>query len=248
MLHIPVVMGGVVPIYKLEGLDQPLKFSGPLLADIYLGKVKDWDNVAIAKLNPGVSLPAKKILPVHRADGSGTTHIFTDYLSKVSEEWKNGPGKGLEVKWPDGGIGAVKSDGMAGQVSRTEGAIGYVELLYARRNNIRFGSVQNQAGEFITATLESVTAAAAGALTDIPDDLRFSITNAPGKDAYPISGTTWAVVYVKQPVDKAKALADFFYWVVHEGQDQTKELEYARLPEGLVERLNGKIEQLRAGK
>jgi phosphate transport system substrate-binding protein len=248
VLHVPLVMGGVVPIYKLDSVDQPLRFTGPVLADIFLGKITKWNDAVLSKLNPGVNLPDLQIVPVHRADGSGTTYIFTDYLSKVSPEgWGKGPGKGMEVKWPDAGVGATKSDGMAGQVSRTNGSIGYVELLYAMRNKTKFGLVQNREGEFIEASLESVTAAAGEALVQIPDDLRFSITDAKGKASYPISGTTWAVVYIKQPPEKAKALADFFEWLTSAGNGQAlvKELHYASLPSNLTENVKKKLQQLR---
>jgi phosphate transport system substrate-binding protein len=248
VFHLPLLMGGVVPLYNLEGIDQPLKFDGPVLADIFLGKIKKWNDPRLKQLNEGVNLPDLEVLPVHRSDGSGTTYIFTDYLSKVSDEWRKGPGHGTVVKWPEGTVAQPKNDGVAGQVKRTKGAIGYVELIYALESKLNYGSVKNREGEFITASLESVTVAASNALKDPPEDLRFSITDAPGKGAYPISGTVWAVVYQHQKnSDKAKALADFFAWATHEGQQFTDELHYARLPNELAERVNKKLEGVRTG-
>ncbi len=245
VLHVPIVMGGVVPVYNLEEVKEPLRFTGPVLAEIYLGKITRWNDPKLQEINPGVALPAKDIAVVHRSDGSGTTHIWTDYLCKVSPEWASGPGRGLDLKWPTG-IGAQKSDGVAGQVARTPGALGYVELLYAlNKKDITYGYVRNRAGEFVRASLESVTAAAQAALTDIPDDLRYSITDAPGKDAYPVSGTVWVVVYARQAPEKGPALAEFLRWVTHEGQEQAKDLHYSRLPPGLVERVEKKLEQIK---
>lgn len=244
VLHIPLVMGGVVPAYNLADIKEPLRFNGPVLADIFLGKIKKWNDEALKKLNPGVTLPDKDIAVVHRSDGSGTTYIWSDYLSKVSATWKDQVGKGTDLKWPTG-EGFPKNDGVAGHVTRTPGAIGYVELIYALRNNIQYGAVQNGAGNFVRASLASVTAAGEGALTKIPDDLRYSLTNAPGKDAYPICGTTWAVLYVKQPPGKGQGLAAFLRWATHEGQEYTAELQYASLPQGLVERIDQKLSLLK---
>jgi phosphate transport system substrate-binding protein len=219
-----------------------------VLADIYLEKIKKWNHPELARLNPGVDLPDLDILTVHRSEASGTTYIWVDYLSKVSPtEWKPQVGVGTSVKWP-GGLGAKGNEGVAGKVAQSPGAIGYVELIYAMQNKINFGLVQNQEGEFITPSLESVTAAARGALTHIPDDLRYSLTNAPGKDTYPISGTTWAVLYVNQPPVKGEAVVKFLHWVTHEGQQYAKDLYYARLPVELVQRLDKKLDQVAVSK
>jgi phosphate transport system substrate-binding protein len=240
VVHIPLVMGGVVPIYNLPDVEQQLKFTGPVLADIFLGKIKKWNDPALAKINEGVNLPDKPISVAHRSDASGTSYIFTDYLSKVSPEWKEQVGKSTEPRWP-AGAGAPKNPGVAGLVSSTKGAIGYVELIYALEDpsNLKIGAVQNMAGEFVTASLETVTAAAAG-LKDVPDDLRFSMTDAEGKDSYPISGTVWMVLYTKQP-EKATALKEMIRWLTHEGQEFAKGLHYARLPQGMVDQIDKKL-------
>ena len=246
-VHIPLVMGAVVPAYTLEEVKEPLRFSGPVLADIFLGKVKKWNDKALADLNPGVTLPDKDISVVHRSDGSGTTYIWVDYLAKVSPEWKTKVGVGTSVNWPVG-IGQKGNEGIAGQVRRSAGSIGYVELIYAIQTDIPYGVVKNRAGEFVTPSLESVTAAAEGSLENIPDDLRYSITDSPGKGVYPISGTVWAVVYGKLPAAKGKEVVDFLRWVTHEGQAFTKDLHYAPLPEGLVKRLEKKLDAIEVGK
>jgi phosphate transport system substrate-binding protein len=240
VVHIPVVMGGVVPAYNLPGVEQELRFTGPILADIYLGKVKKWNDPALAAINPGVELPDRDIAVVHRSDGSGTTYIWSDYLSQVSPEWKEKVGVNTILSWPCG-IGAKGTEGVSGQITRSQGSIGYVELTYARQNNTTYGSVKNRNGEFVKASLESVTAAAQGALKSIPPDLRYSMVNAPGKDAYPIAGTTWAVAYQKPPEGKAEMLVKFLRWVTHEGQQYTKDLQYAPLPEEMVKRIDEKL-------
>ncbi len=247
VLHIPLVMGGVVPAYNLKEVKEPLRFTGEVLADIFLGRITRWNDSRLQQLNPGVPLPNQEIAVVHRSDGSGTTYIWADYLAKVSKDWKEQVGVGTDLRWPVG-VGAQKNDGVAGQVGRTPGAIGYVELLYVLRNKIQFGSVKNREGEFIQASLESVTRAADGALSTLPDDLRYSLTDASGQGVYPICGTTWAVLYVKQPAQKAKLLANFLHWVSREGQEQTAELQYARLAPGLVERVQKKLALIQAGK
>jgi phosphate ABC transporter phosphate-binding protein len=248
VLHLPLVIGGVVPIYNLPGIDKPLKFTGKILADIYLGKIKKWNDLAIQKANEGndsgqaIKLPDLNILTVHRSDGSGTTDIFTDYLSKVSEDWRKGPGHGTTIDWPPGGVGEPKNPGVAGNVQRTPGAIGYVELIYALESKLPYGAVENRDHEPITASLETVTAAARNALAgEIPEDLRYSITNAPGKDSYPICGTTWAVCYQKQTTEKRLALQDFFSWATDQGQTMTADLQYSALPKELVERVAKKL-------
>lgn len=247
VIHVPVVMGAVVPAYNLPDVGEGLKFSGPVLADIYLGKIKKWNDKALAELNPDAKLPDRDITVVHRADGSGTTYIWSDYLSKVSPEWKEKVGVATSVKWPTG-TGQQNTAGVAGFVQRTTGAVGYVELYYALQNKIPYGSVKNKEGQFVAASLESVTAAAAASLKDIPRDLRFSLTDAPGRDAYPISGTTWVVLYVEQPGGKAKALADFLRWVTHGGQEHNQKLKYARIPKEMVALVDRKLDQIKGAK
>jgi phosphate transport system substrate-binding protein len=247
VIHLPLVMGAVVPAYNLPGIEQPLQFSGSLLADIFLGKIKKWNEASIQELNPGVALPDLEIGVVHRSEGSGTTYILADFLSKVSPEWKEKVGLGTSVNWPTG-VGQKGNEGVAAHIARSQGAIGYVELIYALQNKIKFGSVRNREEVFIQASLESVTTAADHALKQIPEDLRYSLTNAPGKNSYPISGTVWAVLYVDQPAGKGQLVVDFLRWVTHEGQEFTKALDYARLPEGLVQRVDEKLSQVKVGK
>jgi len=232
ILHFPAVLGAVVPAYNLPNNPQ-LKFSGPLLADIFLGKVKKWNDPAIAKLNPGVALPNLDLLVVHRSEGSGTNFIFCDFLSKVSPEFKQKVGASTSVNWPVG-VGGKGNEGVTGLVKQTPGAIGYVELIYALQNNIRFGPVQNAAGVFMRASLDSVTAAAAAAT--IPPDFRVSITNAPGKDAYPISSFTWILLY-QNPTDKERGriLVDFMKWALSDGQKDAAPLGYAPLPKQVID-------------
>lgn len=245
VIHIPQALGAVVAAYHLEGIDKPLTFSGEVLADIYLGKIAKWNDAAIAALNKDINLPDKPIAVCYRSDGSGTNYIFVDYLSKVSEEFKKTVGVGTSVKFPVGN-GAPGNPGVAKLVQSTDGAIGYLELIYALKNNISAAKVKNKEGHAIEPTGESVTAAAAGALAEIPDDLRFSLTNAPGKDSYPISGANWALVYVKQPANKKQAIVDFLTWVTHDGQRLCKDLHYAPLPAGLVQRVEKKLSMITA--
>ena len=247
VLHIPLVMGAVVPAYHLEEVQEPLIFSGPVLADIFLGKIKKWNAPALAELNPNVKLPAKDIGVVHRSDGSGTTYIWVDYLAKTSPDWKQKVGVGTSVNWPSG-EGAKGNEGVAGRVKETPGAIGYVELTYALQNNIKFGLVRNKENIPIKADLHSVTAAAENALQTIPEDLRYSLTDPPGKDSYPIAGTVWALLYVHQPADKGQQVVDFLRWVTHDGQKYAEDLHYARLPEGLVQRLEKKLDTVQVGR
>jgi len=232
ILHFPTVLGGVVPVYNIEGVAAPLRFSGALLADIYLGKVTKWNDPAIAQINPGVQLPAADIIVVHRSDGSGTNYIFCDFLSKVSAEFEKKVGVATSVNWP-AGVGAKGNEGVSGLVRQTPGAIGYVELIYALQNKMPFGSVQNKAGQFITASLQSVTIAAAG--VTMPDDFRVSITNSDAVDAYPIASFTWLLLY-QHPTDKArsKAMIDFFKWALKDGQTFAPSLGYAPLPQVVV--------------
>jgi phosphate transport system substrate-binding protein len=243
-VHIPLVLGAVVPVYNLPGVKAPLQFTGAVLADIYLGKIKKWNDKALSDLNTAVELPDKAIVVVHRADGSGTTYIWTDYLSKVSAAWKKTVGVGAEVKWPVG-HGEPGNEGVAEKVQKTSGSIGYVELTYAYRLDLAYGLVQNRAKEFVKANLASVTKAAESGLVEIPDDLRYSLTDAAGKDSYPIVGTTWAIVRTRQPREKGHKLVDFLGWAVGKGQDQVQGLLYARLPEALVARAEKKIEDIK---
>jgi phosphate transport system substrate-binding protein len=237
--HIPTVLGAVVPAYNIPGVKEELKFSPSTLANIYLGKITTWNDAAITKDNPGVKLPNQSIVVVRRSDGSGTTYCFTDYLSKVSPEWAQGPSKGTSVKWPTG-IGAKGNEGVAGMIRQMEGAIGYVELIYAEQNHITYGSVKNASGSFVKASLESVTAAAASA--KMPNDYRVSITNAPGKDAYPISTFTWLLIPQKNAdANKHKILVDFLNWMVNDGQKMTKDLTYAPLPAEVATRVKTTI-------
>jgi phosphate transport system substrate-binding protein len=232
ILHFPTVLGAVVPVYNIPGMTGELKFTGPVLADIYLGRIKKWNDPAIAKLNPGITLPATDITIVHRSDGSGTTYIFVDYLSKVSPAFKMQVGVNTSVKWP-AGVGGKGNEGVSGLVAQTPGSIGYVELIYALQNKIAFGSMQNAAGEFVKASEDSVTKAAAAAT--MPPDFRVSITNAPGAGVYPISSFTW-ILMNEDPSDTVagKAMVDFMRWALTDGQKYASDLGYAPLPTSVV--------------
>jgi phosphate transport system substrate-binding protein len=234
VLHFPTVLGAVVPVYNIPGVTTQLKFTGGLLADIFLGKVTKWNDPAITKVNPGVNLPGTDITVAHRSDGSGTTYIFMDYLAKLSPEWKQKVGVATAVNWPTG-VGGKGNEGVSGLVSQTPGSIGYVELIYALQNKVSYGSVQNMAGEFVTASVEAVSLAAAEAAKSMPADFRVSITNAPGKGVYPISSFTWLLLY-ENPKDKAqaKAMVDFVKWALSDGQKFAPDLGYAPLPEAVV--------------
>jgi phosphate transport system substrate-binding protein len=234
ILHLPTVLGAVVPVYNLGGVRAELKFSGQALADIFLGRITRWDSPALAKLNPGVALPSTQITVVHRSDGSGTTYIFADYLARVSTDWKTRVGVATSVNWPVG-VGGKGNEGVAGLVQQTPGAIGYVELIYAMQTKISYGSVQNAAGEFVRADVPSVTAAAAAAATGMPNDFRVSITNAPGRGVYPISSFTWLLLY-ENPKDKAtaKVMVDFMRWALTDGQKLAAQLGYAPVPPNVV--------------
>jgi phosphate transport system substrate-binding protein len=234
ILHFPTVLGAVVPVYNLPGVSAELKFSGQSLADIFLGKITKWNDPAIAKLNAGVTLPATDITVAHRADGSGTTYIWVDYLAKLSPEWKSKVGVATSVNWPTG-VGGRGNEGVSGLVKQTPGAIGYVELIYALQNKIAYGSVINAAGEPIKASVEAVTLAAAEAAKAMPADFRVSITNAPGKGVYPISSFTWLLLY-ENAKDKAQAktMVDFMKWALTDGQKFAADLGYAPLPEVVV--------------
>ena len=234
ILHLPTVLGAVLPIYNLPGVTAELKFSGPVLADIFLGKITKWNDPALVKLNAGVKLPATDITVVHRSDGSGTSYIWVDYLAKVSDEWKKKVGVATSVNWPVG-LGGKGNEGVSGLVSQTPASIGYVELIYALQNKISYGSVLNSAGEFIRADVKSVSAAAAEAASKMPADFRVSITNAPGKGVYPISSFTWLLFY-ENPKDKtqSKLMVDFLIWALSEGQKFAPSLGYAPLPDAVV--------------
>jgi len=233
ILHLPTVLGAVVPVYNLQGAGE-LKFSGPVLADIYLGKITKWNDPAIAKLNSGAKLPATDITVVHRAEASGTTYIWVDFLAKVSPEWLKKAGVATSVMWPVG-LGGKGNEGVSGLVQQTPGSIGYVELIYAIQNKISYGTVQNAEGEFVRATVEAVTAAAGAAVKNMPKDFRVSITNAPGKGVYPISSFTWLLLY-ENPKDKAqsKAMVDFVKWALSDGQKFAPDLGYAPLPQEVI--------------
>jgi phosphate transport system substrate-binding protein len=246
ILHFPTVLGADVPVYNLSGVAE-LKFTGPLLADIFLGTIKKWNDPAIAKVNAGVALPSTDITVVHRSDGSGTTYIWADFLSKVSPEWKAKVGVSTAVNWP-AGVGGKGNEGVAGLVSQTPGAIGYVELIYALQNKIAFGAVQNANGEFVRATTESVTAAAAAVSAQMPADFRVSITNAAGAGAYPVSSFTWLLLY-EDAKDKAqsKAMVNFVKWALTDGQLFAAPLGYAPLPADVVKQELAALEKVKVG-
>lgn len=244
IIHIPTVLGAVVPAYNLPGVKGEVKFSGESLAGIYLGKITNWNDSVIARDNPGLKLPDKQIIVVHRAEGSGTTYIFTDYLSKISEEWKNRVGKATSVQWP-AGLGQQGNEAVANTVKQMEGAIGYVELIYALQNNIAYGPVKNAAGKYVKASLESTTAAAAS-MKDMPDDFRVSITNAPGDGAYPIASFTWLLVPLKwSDATKEKATIDFLNWMLDSGEKMTNALFYAPLPKNVAAKVKAKIKEIK---
>ena len=244
--HVPLVMGAVVPTYNVpgeSGENVPLRFTGPLLANIYLGQINTWNDPAIAVNNPGQTLPALEIVVVYRKEGSGTTSIWTDYLSKASSAWSRRVGAGTTVAWPVG-VAAEKNDGVADKVSRTPGAIGYVELSFALANGLPVGAVKNQAGVFVTPSVEGITAAAAASLKSIPDDLRCSLTDAPGQASYPVVGTAWALVYLDQPAGKGPELVKFLRWASGEGQQHVGQLKYGRLPAELAPRISSVLDAI----
>ncbi|HEX2663702.1 MAG TPA: phosphate ABC transporter substrate-binding protein PstS [Candidatus Acidoferrum sp.] len=234
ILHFPTVLGAVVPTYNIPGVTASLNFTPEALAGIYLGKVTKWNDPLITSVNKGVNLPGDDIIVVHRAESSGTTYVWTDFLSKVSEEWKSKVGKSTAVKWPVG-LGGQGNEGVTGTVKNTPDSIGYVELIYAESNKIPYGNVKNAAGVFVKASLTGVTAAASGAVKAMPDDFRVSITNAPGKDAYPISSFTWLLIPAKiSDAAKRDAIKGFVSWMLADGQNYTEALSYARLPKEVV--------------
>ncbi len=243
IFQLPTVLGSVVPAYNLPEVKTELKFTPQVLAGIYLGQITKWNDKAMVAANPGVTLPDKAIAVAHRSDGSGTTFVWTDYLSKVSPEWKTRVGSNTSVKWPVG-LGGKGNEGVAGLVRQMDGALGYVELIYALQNKITFGTVQNAAGQFVKASLASTTAAAAS-LKAMPEDFRVSITNAPGKDAYPISSFTYLLVprQWKDPA-KAKVMTDFLNWMLDKGQSMVQQLDYAALPQAVAEKERAAIKQI----
>jgi len=243
ILHVPTVLGAVVPAYNIKGVTGEIKFTPEALAGIFLGKITSWNDPAITGPNPGVKFPGDPIVVIHRSDGSGTTFIFTDYLSKVSSDWQSTVSKGTSVKWPVG-LGGKGNEGVAGMIRQMQGSIGYIELIYAVQNNIPYGVVKNASGTFVKASLDSVTAAAASAKS-MPADFRVSITNAPGKDAYPISSFTWLLI-PEQSKDaaKGKMIADFLNWMVDDGQKETAQLTYAPLPDNVAQKVKAAIKQV----
>ncbi len=243
ILHVPTVLGADVITYNLPGVTAALKFTPDLIAGIFMGRVTKWNDSRITSLNPGVSLPNQDILVVHRSDGSGTTYIFTDYLDKVSPAWHASVGKGKEVKWPVG-LGGKGNEGVAGQIKQTPGAVGYVELAYAKQNNLPVAAVRNKAGQYVAASVPAVTAAAAGVAESLPanTDYRISIVNAPGADSYPISSFTWILVYQHQTdAVKGKKLVDFLNWALTEGEKVAPTLDYAPLPTAMAANVRARL-------
>jgi phosphate transport system substrate-binding protein len=243
ILHIPTVLGGVSVTYNLPTVQQPLKITGGVLAELYMGKITKWNDTRITSLNPGVSLPSLDVIVVHRSDGSGTTYIFSDYLATVSPAWATAVGRGQSLNWPVG-LGGKGSEGVTGQVKQTPGAIGYVELSYAKENKLPSALIRNAAGAWVAPTLESVTAAATGIAGTLPasTDYRISIVNAPGKDAYPISSFTWILLYQHQRDSvKGRKLVDFINWGLTDGEREAASLDYAPLPQEMVARLKAKL-------
>lgn len=244
VLHIPMVAGAVVPVYNVAGVAQGLNFTPDLLADIFLGKVTKWNDPRLVRVNPNTALPSADIVVVHRSDGSGTTAIWVNYLSKVSAEWKTKVGEGTSVNWPTG-LGGRGNEGVAGLVRQTPNTLGYVELAYALTNKMTFGNVRNKAGQFVRPSLSSTTKAMEGALAGIPEDYRAFFTNPDGKDVYPVAGFTWILIYGDQsdPV-KGKALLEFLWWATHEGQKYAPTLLYAPLPKSMVARIERSLKSV----
>ncbi len=243
IIHIPTVLGAVVPAYNVPGVTEDLKFTPDVLAGIFLGKITSWSDPAIAKANPGIKFPSQDIIVAHRSDGSGTTYIFTDYLSKVSSDWQNSVGKGTSVKWPKG-LGGKGNEGVAGMIRQIPGSIGYIELIYAVQNKIPYGVVKNASGTFVKASLESVTAAAAS-MKSMPADFRVSITNSPGKDSYPISSFTWLLIpQTAKDQAKGKILVDFLNWMLVDGEKMSASLTYAPLPDSVISKVKDAIKQI----
>ena len=247
--HFPTVIGAVAVTYNVPGVPEHLKLSGDVVADIFLGKITRWNDARITALNPGTKLPAEDILVVHRSDGSGTTYVFTDYLAAISPAWKTAPGKGKDVSWPVG-LGGKGNEGVAGQIRQTPGSIGYVELAYANQNKMAVAAIKNSAGTFVLPSLEGATAAAAGIAQALPPDtdFRISILNAPGANAYPVSSFTWLLVYENQSdAAKAKTLIDFIQWALTDGQKTAPTLDYAPLPENMVQLEQQRLATIKTG-
>ena len=244
LFHIPMVAGAVVVTYNIPGITEHLKLAPDVIADIFLGKLKKWNDPRIAEPNAGIDLPPTDITVVHRSDGSGTTNIFTDYLSSVSGEWKRKVGKSTAVAWPVG-LGGKGNEGVAGAIKQTPNSVGYVELAYAEKNNLPYAEIQNKSGNFILPSLESTTKAIEGKLDTMPDDFRVSLVNPDGAEAYPIAGFTWILIYQKQKNSvKGKALLDFLKWAIHDGQQYTKDLLYAPLPDSVVTKIEQRLAQV----
>jgi phosphate transport system substrate-binding protein len=246
VMHFPTVLGAVVITYNIPGITKAIRLTGPVVADIFAGRIIKWNDGRIASLNKGLTLPSSDILVVHRSDGSGTTYIFSDYLASVSPTWAQAPGKGKELAWPVG-LGGKGNEGVAGLVKQTPGAIGYVELAYAKQNSLPYAQLQNAEGEFVAPSIESVTKAAAGAAAKLPEntDYRISIVNAPGKGSYPISSFTWLLVYKTQPnAAKGKKLVDFLHWYLREGEKSAASLDYAPLPATMVAQLEKRLGEI----
>jgi len=249
ILHIPTVLGAVVLTYNLEGIKEPLKLSGQTISDIYLGNIKKWNDERLAKDNPGVILPDSDILPVYRADSSGTSAVFTDFLSKTSPEWKEKVGMNKQPSWVTGvGVGAKGNDGVMGQVKQTPNSIGYVELTFAKANTLPVALIRNKGGEFVEASIDTVKAAAAGSIAKMPDDLRMQITDTEGTGVYPIASYTYILVYKDQPDSgKGKALVDFLWWALHDGEKFGPEMHYAPLPAEVVKKVEAKVNSITSG-
>jgi len=246
VLHIPTVLGAVVLTYNIPDLQKALNLTPEIITEIFLGRITTWSDAKIAAANPGVTLPKDMVVMVaHRSDGSGTSAIFTDYLAKVSPDWKTKVGAGTSVKWPTG-LGGKGNEGVTGLIKQTPGAIGYVELIYAKSNNLPVAAIKNRAGQFVTPTLESVTSAAAGVMKSMPADFRVSITDAEGKATYPISGFTYLLVYQKMDAQKGPKLIRFLNWAIKDGQKMAEPLSYAPLPKALIAKVEAKIKEIKA--
>jgi phosphate transport system substrate-binding protein len=243
VVHVPLTLGAVAPVYNLPDIKERIGFSGRLLARIFLGQLRRWNDPELQALNPGVQLPDREIAVVHRLDSSGTTYVWTEFLSKVSPEWQSRVGLGKTVPWPIG-LAGRGNEGVAGLVKQNPWSIGYAQVTYGVRESLQYGRVENAAGEFVEPLPAAITAAAEGLMKELPEDLRFSMTNGPGSGSYPISAVTWALAYTTPPDGKAKQLSDFLRWIVHDGQQYGEALEFAPLPQPLIDRGEAKIRGL----